>query len=127
MVSPHDMCILPQPALPHLHSFPFYFTVPLIYSFQVFSFLGTPIANHNILISATSTSSTCFFVTATVSSLYTIAGLTTVLYTFLFTLAGNLLSQITPDTFLHPFHSPALSSLPPSHNYHFLAPLIPNT
>ena len=32
------------------------------------------------------------------------AGLTTKLYTFRFTLAGNLLSQITPDTFLHPFH-----------------------
>ena len=54
--------------------------------------------------SATSISSTCFFVTATVSSPYTIAGVTTKLYTFPFTLAGNLLSQITPDTFLHPFH-----------------------
>ena len=42
--------------------------------------------------------------TATVSSPYTIAGLTTELYTFPFTQVGNLLSQITPDTFLHPFH-----------------------
>ena len=32
------------------------------------------------------------------------AGFTTELYTFPFTLAGNLLSQITPDTLLHPFH-----------------------
>ena len=75
-----------------------------MYSFLILSFLVTHIANLNIFISATSISSTCFFVTATVSSPYTIAGLTTELYTFPFTLAGNLLSQITPDTFLHPFH-----------------------
>ena len=85
-------------------------TVPLMYSLLILSFLVTPIANLNIFISATSISSTCFFVTATVSSPYTIAGLTTELYTFLFTLAGNLLSQITPDTpdtLLHPSPSPA--------------------
>ena len=68
------------------------------------SFLVTPIANLNIFISATSISSTCFFVTATVSSPYTIAGLTTELYTFPFTLASKLLSQITLDTLFHPFH-----------------------
>ena len=79
-------------------------TVLLMYSFLILSFLVTPIANLNIFISATSISFTCFFVTATVSSQYTIAGLTTELYTFPFTLAGNLLSQITPDAFLHPFH-----------------------
>ena len=61
--------------------------------------------NLNIFISATSISSTCFFVIATVSSSYTMVGITTELYTFPSTLAGNLLSQITPDTFLHPFHS----------------------
>ena len=83
-------------------------TVPLMCSFLILSFLVTPIANLNIFISAASISSTCFFVTAIVSSLYTIAGLTTKLYTFPFTLAGNLLSQITPHTFLHPFH-PACS------------------
>ena len=75
-----------------------------MYSFLILSFLVTPIGNLNIFISATSISSTCFFVTATVSSPYTIAGLTTELYTFPFTIAGNLLWQITPDTFLHPFH-----------------------
>ena len=80
-------------------------TVPLMYSFLILSFLVTPIANLNIFISATSISSTCFFVTATVSSPYTIAGLNTELYSFSFTLAGSLLLQITPDTFLHPFHS----------------------
>ena len=37
-------------------------------------------------------------------SLIYILNLTTELYTFPFTLAGNLLSQITPDTFLHPLH-----------------------
>ena len=79
-------------------------TVPLMYSFLILSFLVIPIANLNIFISAISISSTCFFVTATVSSPYTIAGLTTELYTFPFTLASNLLSQITPDTFLHQFH-----------------------
>ena len=79
-------------------------TVLLMCSFLILSFLVTPIANLSIFISATSISSTCFFVTATVSSPYTIAGLTTELYTFSFTLAGNLLSQITSDTLLHPFH-----------------------
>ena len=79
-------------------------TVHLMYLFLILSFLVTPIANLNIFISATSISSTCFFVTATISSPYTIAGLTTELYSFPFTLAGNLLSQITPDTLLHPFH-----------------------
>ena len=80
-------------------------TVLLICSFLILSFLVTPIANLNIFISATSISSTCFFVTATVSGPYTIAGLITELYTFPFTLADNLLSQITPDSLLHPFHS----------------------
>ena len=79
--------------------------VLLMWSFLIMSFLVTPIANLSIFISATSISSTCFFVTATVSSPYTIAGLTTELYNFPFTLAGNLLSQITPDTFLHPFYA----------------------
>ena len=74
-------------------------TVLLMYSFLILSFLITPIANLNIFISFA-----CFFVTTTVSSPYTIAGLTTELYTFPFTLAGNFLSQITPDTFIHPFH-----------------------
>ena len=64
----------------------FTLTVFLMYSFLILSFLVTPRANLNIFISATSTSSTCFFVTATVSSPYTIAGLTTKLYTFPFSL-----------------------------------------
>ena len=76
----------------------------LMYSFLILSFLVTHIAKLNIFMSATCISSTCFFVTATVSSPYIIAGLTTELYTFPFTLAGNLLSQINPDTFLHPFY-----------------------
>ena len=79
-------------------------TVPLMYSFLILFFLITFIPNLNIFISATSISSTCFFVTAAASSPYTIAGLIIELYTFPFTLVGNLLSQITPDTLLHPFH-----------------------
>ena len=78
--------------------------VPLMYSFLILSFLVTPIANLNIFTSATSIFSSCFFVTATVLSLYTITGLTTELYTFLFTLAGNLLLQITFDSFFYPLH-----------------------
>ena len=85
-------------------------TVRLMYSFLILSFLVTPIANLNIFISAIFISFTCFFVTVTVSNPYTIAGLTTELYTFPFTLAGNLQSQITPDIFLHPFH-PAFTLL----------------
>ena len=89
-----------------------------MYSFLILSFLVTPIENLNILISATSISSTCFFVTTTVLSPYIIVGLTTVLYTFPFILVGNLLSQITPNTFFYTFH-PACTlfftslSLPP--------------
>ena len=97
------MSIPPQPALPHIPNSST-LTVLLMYSFLILSFLVTPIANLNIFVSATSISSTCFFVTATVSSPYTIAGLTTELYTFSFSLAGNLLSQITSDILLHPFH-----------------------
>ena len=79
----------------------FTLTVPLMYLFLILFFLVTPIANLNTFISSTSISSACFFVTATV---YTIVGLTTAQYTFPFTLAGKLLSQINPNTFLHPFH-----------------------
>ena len=97
---------------PYHHSLPSLIFIPnrstlivlLMYSFLILPFLVTPIANLIIFISITSSSSTCFFVTATVSSPYTIAGLTTELYTFPFTLAGNLLSQITPDTFFHSFY-----------------------
>ena len=83
-----------------------YCTLPvlLMESFLILSFLVTPIANLNIFIFATSISFTCFFVTTIVSSSYTIAGLTTELYTFPFTLAGNLLLQIIPNTLLHLFH-----------------------
>ena len=42
--------------------------VILMYSFPIFFFFVTPIANLKIFISATSISSTCFFVTAIVSS-----------------------------------------------------------
>ncbi|TRY93239.1 hypothetical protein DNTS_014376 [Danionella cerebrum] len=44
--------------------------------------LVTPKLNLNILISATSISASCLFLTATVSNPYIITGLTTVLYTF---------------------------------------------
>ena len=101
-------------------------TVLLMYSFLILFFLVTPIANLNIFISATSISSTCFFVTATVSSPYTIAGLTTELYTFPFTLAGNLLLQITPYTLFRILFS--IFSIRPSCLYSLLyLPLITTT
>ena len=78
--------------------------VPLMYSFLILSILVTPNENRNIFNSATSISACCLFVSATVSNPYNIAGLTATLYTFPFTLAGTLLSQITPDIILHPFH-----------------------
>ena len=99
-------------------------TVPLMCSFLILSFLVTLVPILNIFISATSNSSICFFVTATVSSPYILASLTTELYTFPFTLADNLLSQITPNTFLHSFYPACTLFLPPSYNYHFLEPLI---
>ena len=112
-------------SLPFLIFIPnrFTLTVLLMCSFLILSFLVTPIANLNIFISATSISSTCFFVTATVSRPYTIAGLTTELYTFSFTLAGNLLSQITPDTFLYPFHPACTHFFTFHYNYHSQLPL----
>ena len=78
--------------------------VPLMYSFLILSILVTPNENRNIFNSATSISASCLFVSATVSNPYNIAGLTATLYIFPFTLAGTLLSQITPDILLHPFH-----------------------
>ncbi|KAF7650345.1 hypothetical protein LDENG_00127500, partial [Lucifuga dentata] len=77
--------------------------VPLMYSFLILSIFVTPKENLSILVSTTSSSASCLFLSATVSKPYNIAGLTTVLYTFPFILAETLLSHITPDTFLHPF------------------------
>ena len=74
--------------------------VPLMYSFLILSILVTPNENRNIFNSATSISASCLFVSATVSNPYNIAGLTATLYTFPFTLAGTLLSPITPDILL---------------------------
>ena len=74
--------------------------VPLMYSFLILSIRVTPNENHNIFNSATSISASCLFVSVTVSNPYNIAGLTATLYTFPFTLAGTLVSQITPDILL---------------------------
>ena len=67
--------------------------VRLMHSFLILSIRVTPNANHNIFNSATSISASCLFVSVTVSNPYNIAGLTA---TFPFTLAGTLVSQITP-------------------------------
>ena len=119
-----SITLLPMYSWPLLMTCPYHFslpslifipnhstlTVPLMYLFLILYFFVTPIENLNIFISATFIYSTCFFVTATISIPYIIAGLMTKLYTFPFTLAGNLLSQIISDTFLHPFH-PAFTLL----------------
>ena len=75
-------------SLPSLIFIPNYctLTIPLMYLFLILSFLPTPIANLNIFISASSISSTCFFVIATISSPYTITDFSTELYTFSFTI-----------------------------------------
>uniref|UniRef100_A0A8C4Q084 Uncharacterized protein n=1 Tax=Eptatretus burgeri TaxID=7764 RepID=A0A8C4Q084_EPTBU len=78
--------------------------VPLIYSFLILSILVTPNENRSIFNSLTSSTDSCLFVSAIASKPHNIAGLTTVLYTFTFTLAASLLSQITPATFLQPLH-----------------------
>ncbi|KAI5613191.1 potassium channel subfamily T member 1 isoform X2, partial [Silurus asotus] len=54
--------------------------------------------------SATSSSTSCLLLNATVSKPYNISVLTTVLSTFPLTLAYILLLQITPATLLHPLH-----------------------
>ena len=74
------------------------FVVPLILSFLILSSLVTPLIHLNILISATSNFFSCAFLTAHVSALYIIAGLTTVLYTFPLTLKLILRSHRIPDT-----------------------------
>ena len=79
-------------------------TVPLMYSFLILSFLVKSHSKPQHFHLCNFHLFHLFLCDATVSSPYTIAGLTTELYTFLFTLAGNLLSQITPGTFLHPFN-----------------------
>nr|XP_057943069.1 uncharacterized protein LOC131138282 isoform X1 [Doryrhamphus excisus] len=67
--------------------------VPLMYSFLIVSILVTPNENLSILISATSSSASCNFLSGTVSRPNNMADLTTVLYTFPFILAETLLSQ----------------------------------
>ena len=79
--------------------------VPLILSFLILSSLVTPLIHLNILISATSNFFSCAFFTAQVSAPYIIAGLTTVLYTFPFTLKLILRSHRILDT-LFPFFHP---------------------
>ncbi|XP_060797735.1 D-serine dehydratase isoform X2 [Neoarius graeffei] len=84
--------------------------VPLMYSFLILSNLVTPIANLNILNSATSNFASCLFVKGTVSNPYITAGLTTLLYILPFTFAETFLSQILLQL-LHPACTLFLTSL----------------
>ena len=73
MTCPYHLSLLSLIFIPNCSTL----TVPLMYSFLILSFLATLIANLNIFISVTSIFLSCFFVTAIVSSPYTVAGLTT--------------------------------------------------
>ena len=77
LVSLHDMSIPPQLALPHLHSYPFYLncTPDVLVSNLVFSHHSHSKPQRFHLFDFYLFH--LFFVTATVSSLYTIVGLTT--------------------------------------------------
>ena len=77
---------------------------PRMYSFLILSILATPNDDLNISNYAASSSTSCLFVSVTVSSPYNIAGLTATLFTSPFSLAGIRLSQITPDILPHQFH-----------------------
>ena len=101
MTSPHHLSLPSLISIPN-RSTP---TVLPMHSFPFPSLLVTPIANLNIFISTNSISFTYFPATATVPSPHTTDGPTTELYTFPSTPAGNLLSQVTPGTPLHPLHS----------------------
>ena len=80
------------------------FAFPLILSFLILSSLVTTLIHLNILISATSNFFSCAFLTANVSALYIIAGLTTVLYTFPLTLKLILRTHRIPDILFQFFH-----------------------
>ncbi|KAK3572604.1 hypothetical protein QTP86_000853 [Hemibagrus guttatus] len=98
-----------------------------------FKFLGTHISEHlscpnlNIFSSATCSSDSCHFLSNIVPKPYSMAGLTTVLYTFPLILADIFLSHRTPDTFLHHSNLAALASLPLSHTLHYSGLLTPST
>ena len=80
------------------------FVVPLILSFLILSILVTPLIHLNILNSSTSNFFFCAFLAAPVSAPYIIAGLTTVLYTFLLTLKLILRSHRISNILFQFFH-----------------------
>ncbi|KAK3544477.1 hypothetical protein QTP86_013136 [Hemibagrus guttatus] len=71
-----------------------------MYSFLILSNLVTPKENLNIFSSATSSSDSCLFLSDTVSKPYSMAGLTTILYTFPLILAvkKNYISTVSTAT-----------------------------
>ena len=83
------------------------FNLLLTSSFFTLSSLVIPHSNLSILISATSNFS-ILCITARVSVLYIIAGLTTTLCSLPFTLRDTFQSHSTPDTFLQLFHPAAI-------------------
>ena len=78
--------------------------VHLMYSFLILSILVTPNENRNIFNSAISISASCFFRQCHCLQPVQHCWYHCHLVTVPFTLAGTLLSQITPDILLHPFH-----------------------
>ena len=102
LLSSHHVSIPHQPpCLEFLcYSPPPTFVVPLILSFLILSSFVTPRTHRSILISVTSNLFPCAFFNAHiyVSAPYTIAGLTTVLYTFPLIFPFIFLSHNTPYT-----------------------------
>ena len=95
------------------------FILSRMFSFRSLSLLVLPHAHLHIFISATSSLFVDFFVWGSVSSPYSKAGWITVWWIFPFTLAGILLSHITPDIFFQLFHPDCIlllvsASTPPS-------------
>ena len=78
---------------------------PNICSFLILPITVTPNKNLRIFNSAAFKSASCLLAITTISSPCNIAGLTTVFLTFPFVFADIPLSQITPDTLLHPLHT----------------------
>ena len=101
------------------------FGVPLILSFLILSSLVTPLIHLNILISPTSNFFYCAFLTAQVSALYIIAGLTTVLYTFPLNLKLILRSHRIPDTLFQFFHPDCILCVISASMYPFSASVAP--
>ena len=77
------------------------FPIPLMVSFLIRPFLVFPLLHLSIFISVVCKRCSCCLRSAQLSLPYNFAGLTTVLYSLLFSFTGTFLSHITPDRSHH--------------------------